>query len=210
MAVHEAFRWGTSGTGLLEQNEVVERLNRWHELLLSDARFIAVVPFLWPTLDLNGDGHVDPGARELPWIKERVFQMAASLLHPEASRVFPVDYSASASYGTSVPFAATDRDEASTWNAGAGAPQWIAFDLGEVDVVKRIELLTNQVPAGDTMHVVEGAASEGAWFPLATFAGTTQDNQLLRWNGSASVRWVRVTTTQSPSWIAWREIRVFK
>jgi hypothetical protein len=124
--------------------------------------------------------------------------------------VFPADFDASSFYATSVPFAATDRDEATAWNSGGLPPQWIAFDLGEEHVLARIELLTTQDPAGSTTHLIEGAVVEGSWFTLGSLEGATRENQLLEWNGSAAVRWVRVTTTVSPSWVGWREIRFFK
>jgi hypothetical protein len=210
MSVPEAFLWGKSGTDLPAQHTIVTRLNQWHKLVISDPRYIGVVPFLWPSMDLDGDGLIDTGAKDLPWVKERVYQMAASLLHPEQSRVFPVDETASSSYSTSLPFAATDRDDVSSWNAGGPAPQWISFDLGEVKTLQRIELLTLQSPAGETTHVIEGSLDGTSWFPVGTLSGMTDGNQLLQWTGSTSARWVRVTTTKSPSWVGWHEIRFFK
>ncbi|HPY20330.1 MAG TPA: discoidin domain-containing protein, partial [Polyangiaceae bacterium] len=163
ISVPEAFLWGTSGTDLSAQHTIVTRLNRWHAQILSDDRTIAVVPFYWPSMDLNGDGLTDTGAKDLPWIKERMAQMAASLLHPEQSRVFPTDEIASSSYSTSLPFAATDRNDNSSWNAGGYAPQWIAFDLGNTNPLQRIELLTIQDPSGNTVHVLEGSFDGASW-----------------------------------------------
>jgi hypothetical protein len=46
---------------------------------------------------------------------------------------------------------------------------------------------------------------------LQTFAGRTADGQVLEFSPDApaqNVRYVRVVTTLSPSWVSWREIEV--
>jgi hypothetical protein len=210
-AVPEAFWWAKAGPPA--EDMVVERLDLWHQAVLADSRFIGVTPFLWPTLDQDGDGKVDPGAIELPRIRERVHQMALSLLHPQLSQVFPVVTTASsvAASQLSGPFSATDRDPSTQWRANDSAPQWLEFDLGPGVALSRVKLLTAQQPAGRTTHVVKGATTKGVWFTLGTLSGDTGDNQLLTLAiPSTPVRWVRVTTTVSPSWVAWREVSFFR
>jgi len=41
-------------------------------------------------------------------------------------------------------------------------------------------------------------------------SGNTDDNQLLSWKGAADIACLRVLTSQSPSWVGWREISVWR
>ncbi|MDC0711787.1 discoidin domain-containing protein [Stigmatella sp. ncwal1] len=210
IAVPEAFRWDAANEDLLAQNLVIGRLNAWHKEVLSDGKYVAVAPFLWPSLDLNANGQAEQGTRDMRWVRERLYQFSRSLLHPEDTQIFPVDAVASASWDWGVPFAATNRDLLDSWAAGGVAPQWIEYDFGGSTQVRRIELVTNQYPSGATVHHIYGAATLGAWSLLGTIQGFTQDQQQLVWTGTANVRWIRVATSQSPSWVAWREIRFFE
>jgi hypothetical protein len=70
----------------------------------------------------------------------------------------------------------------------------------------------DQFPAGFTRHRVFGRASGGAESLLAELAGDTAAGQWLERSpphGWSGVRYVRVETVESPSWVAWREIQVF-
>ncbi|WP_374568945.1 discoidin domain-containing protein [Ideonella sp.] len=216
-----AFRYDDTGTGLQAQNELVDNINHWHAEVLGDGKYVAVAPFLWNSLDLNANGIPDTGAKDLPWAKERVFQMARQLLHPGDTQVFPVAVRASGSYETNYPFAATDRDNADKWNAGGPATQWIEFDLGGSRPISKVQLLTAQSPAGATAHQLYGAGHDsgtgacpaelGGYAPLGdAWVGVTDDNQWLSWKGTANIACLRVVTTQSPSWVGWREISIWR
>jgi dipeptidyl aminopeptidase/acylaminoacyl peptidase len=99
------------------------------------------------------------------------------------------------------------------WWSGYYAPQWIEVDLGRPTTIRSIELVVAQNPAGDTIHVIRGRDSRGNLHLLKVLAGHTADNMVLRvrpkrpWHG---IRSVRVTTLESPSWVAWKEIRVLR
>ena len=64
-----------------------------------------------------------------------------------------------------------------------------------------------------TTHRVDGRATTGdVWAPLHEFNGVTNDNGVLEHiPGSpwTNVRYVRVNTTASVSWVSWREIEIF-
>ncbi len=67
-----------------------------------------------------------------------------------------------------------------------------------------------QTPNGFTVHGVLTLTPSG-WTTVADLNGGTSDGQTLRVTPStplADVRAVRVETSQSPSWVAWREIEV--
>ena len=120
---------------------------------------------------------------------------------------------ASQSLPESPPSGAVDGVFDFIWNSGDYAPQWIEIDLGSPQPIGRISLLTAQSPDGDTVHRVLGKARAGDPYQLLhEFAGLTMDYQWLDHSPPTpweNVRFLRVKTTTSPSWVAWREIQVF-
>ena len=124
------------------------------------------------------------------------------------SRGMPVR--ASFSYPDRPPEYAVDGHTRLIWGA-AFAPAWIEIDLGSAVRVRRFQLVVAQSPVGATRHVILAKAEGGPWRQLASLHGTTRDGQVLDLRlskASQPVRWVRVVTRKSPSWVAWREIRV--
>lgn len=111
------------------------------------------------------------------------------------------------------PGAAVDELIGTQWGAGAHAPQWVEIDLGELMTVAAVELVVAQFPEGETHHRVLVGAQRGALEAAGTLRGSTADGDvlLLALNGAAgnAVRFVRIETLSSPSWVAWREVRVF-
>jgi hypothetical protein len=108
---------------------------------------------------------------------------------------------------------AVDGNPGTIWNSGAGPPQWIEIDLGAPATVGRIRLRLAQYPTGDTTHIVstKGAGSGDGWIVRAQLSGSTSDAQVLEVASGApwtTVRYVRVETVESPSWVSWREIEV--
>jgi len=122
---------------------------------------------------------------------------------------------ASASLADHPPGAAVDGDLDSYWGAGDFAPQWIEIDLGGAFTVDNIQLVTDQFPGGDTRHIVSGKGTEpGAEFvPLHEFGRYTRTGEILGcspptpWEG---IRYVRIETVESPSWVAWRDVEVVR
>jgi hypothetical protein len=183
------------------QLELVDRLGRWHQQILSDGRYVAVVPFLWqPWLPEKMIG-----PRNMPWVKERVHQLMTSLVATDPTgRISPIHHRADNSWGWHGPFLAGNRNEVESWNAGAPAPQAIRLDLGGSTRITRVELVVEQVPDGYTSHTLHLGP-----IPIASFQGNTHDGQVLTWSGEMDASSVLVVTDTSPSWVAWREIRVF-
>lgn len=108
---------------------------------------------------------------------------------------------------------AVDGHTRAFWSSEATAPQWIEVDMGRYATVGRIQLVVAQpVDPGVTKHVVLVMGRSGRWRQLAEFRGRTRNGQVLRytarrpWHG---VRWIRVVTRQSPSWVAWKEIQAY-
>ncbi len=108
---------------------------------------------------------------------------------------------------------AVDNDIATSWIVATSAGSWIEVDLGEDRPVYRIELVVEQTPEGETTHHVLGKGDgESRYRELLVFDGATSDGQILAhapavpWTG---LRWIKVETARTPSWVGWKEIRVF-
>lgn len=109
------------------------------------------------------------------------------------------------------PSGAVDGTTSQWWGAGDFAPQWILIDLGTPQTIGTIRLVTTQSPAGKTIHQVWVGPSIDKLSLLHTFDGYTVDAQVLEFkpeNPVENVRYIRVNTRQSPSWVGWQEIEV--
>jgi len=110
------------------------------------------------------------------------------------------------------PSAAVDGDPETIWNSGGLPTQWIEIDFGSVFDIERVILLTAQTPDGPTIHQVWGRGESGDYRQFHEFRGSTADGLTLDvspvsyWSG---IRYLKIETTESPSWVAWREIAVF-
>jgi hypothetical protein len=105
---------------------------------------------------------------------------------------------------------AVDGSTGTAWVSGGDAPQWIEIDLGAPARVAEVRMRVAQTPAGHTAHRVLASTPAG-WLTLAELAGSTLDDQVLTVRPSQpldGVRAIRVETSQSPSWVAWKEIEV--
>jgi F5/8 type C domain len=129
----------------------------------------------------------------------------------------PLRYiAATASNNTSdaPPAQAVDGNPNTAWNAGGGSPAWIELDLKEIVTLAKVNLLVGQSPAGPTTHQLYFGASPAPTAQIATEQIATTDGQWLIVDLSATNkplptgRYLRVLTTASPSWVAWREIVV--
>jgi len=99
------------------------------------------------------------------------------------------------------------------WGAGAPPPQWITIDLGATYAVSAIRLSVGQYPNGGTTHEVWVGDRWDGLQKVHVFDGVTSDGELLVFAPDApleDVRFVRIVTTHSPSWVAWKEIEVIQ
>jgi hypothetical protein len=108
---------------------------------------------------------------------------------------------------------AVDGLMANWWSAGGYPTQWIEIDLGAPVSIGRVRLFVLQYPDGPTTHrILTRATSGDPWDVQYTFAGATVDGQVLEHSPASAwtnVRYVRVETTASVSWVAWKEIELF-
>lgn len=108
---------------------------------------------------------------------------------------------------------AVDGNKTNWWGSGAFAPQWIVIDLEANYVIAEVRLLPSQSPAGETTHrlQVKGPATNNEYVLLETLQGATADARWVEFTlpePLEGVRYIRIETTSSPSWVSWREIEV--
>jgi hypothetical protein len=144
----------------------------------------------------------------------------APRLHPDPCQAPPGSVNlalgkpVSASAGQGSASLAVDGSPGTAWNSGADPPQWLEIDLGQAATVAAVKLVVAQFPAeGATEHRVwtRGPGAADGYVLRQTLAGTTRDGELLDARSGApwaGVRYVRIETTASPSWVAWREVQV--
>src|SRR6185369_10225325 len=97
------------------------------------------------------------------------------------------------------------------WSAGAGAPQWIELDLGSIQPVSGMKLYNKQSPDGTSNIQILGGTSPNPTTNLRTINCNTTDGQIMNviFSTPKNVRYIRVNTSQSASWVAWSEITVY-
>ena len=119
---------------------------------------------------------------------------------------------ASSEYPGNPPALAVDGDWFSYWSSGNFPPAWIEIDLGSVQRVDEIDLGITQLPDCATVHRVSGRAKTSQPYTLLReFNGFTVDQQILKYvaNKPQRLRFVRVESTSSCSWVGWREVEVY-
>ena len=107
---------------------------------------------------------------------------------------------------------AIDDDPNSVWSAGVSAVQWFEVTLDKFYLIDRIELVVAQAPAGQTSHQIWVGEESGALTKVREYIDAlTVDDQTLSMpvDPPLAIDRVLILTTKSPSWIAWREVRVF-
>ena len=107
---------------------------------------------------------------------------------------------------------AMDGNPDTVWNSLGLAPQWLSIALDDLYLVDRIEMVITQTPAGPTTHEIWlGIGSETPTLFKRLADVHTEEGQTLEVaiDPPRSVREVLIRTLDSPSWVAWREVRVF-
>jgi hypothetical protein len=110
---------------------------------------------------------------------------------------------------------AVDGDPGTSWSSGEHALQWIEIDLGAAYDIREIRLLPSQYPAGATRHRIRGKGPDtgGSFIDLHIFAGPSEDSKWLVVSPPEpwpAIQIIRIETTASPSWVAWREIEILR
>ena len=106
---------------------------------------------------------------------------------------------------------AIDGDLDTIWNSTDFPAMWIAVALDDLYLVEKVELVVAQAPAGPTTHVLWVDNGSEVRTLFKRFADVhTEDGQTLtiEFNPPSPIKEVLIQTLQSPSWVAWREVRI--
>ena len=108
-----------------------------------------------------------------------------------------------------------ETDETRMWNSRSFGPAWIRFDLGPSEpYVSRIDLLPSMHPASARVtHLVRMGKQPDLMETVMTFEGECTDRKWMVCRFVEShkrARYVEIYTPQSPSWVAWIQIRFWK
>ncbi len=107
---------------------------------------------------------------------------------------------------------AIDGDVESIWNSQQLAPQWFSIVFDNFYLVDRIELVVTQLPAGSTTHEIWlGSGSDTRVLQERLIDVHTEDGQTVEIavDPPRRLNEVLILTLDSPSWVGWREVRVF-
>lgn len=118
---------------------------------------------------------------------------------------------ASGEYPGNPASSAVDGSWWSYWSSGTFPPGWIEVDLGAAVPIAEIDLGITQLPDCHTVHRLYGRTHGSEPYALLhEFGGFTVDQQILEYvaPAPAELRFVRVETTSSCSWVGWREIEI--
>lgn len=132
---------------------------------------------------------------------------------PNSNIAYNKAVSASASLVNEKPENTVDNDPATQWGAGASPTQWISIDLEGNYKVEEIRLLVAQWPEGKTTHLVQMQSFEQEEYQtMHEFNRLTKDGDWLSFKPEIPIEnivQIRILTTHSPSWVAWKEIQVY-
>jgi hypothetical protein len=109
------------------------------------------------------------------------------------------------------PEMAVDGDPNTQWSAGGFPTQWIEIDLGGQYSVGEIRMTVGQWPDGEVMHQLWAGSSLETMRLLQAFSGYEYDFDSLSYipaEALKNIRHIRIITSESPSWVSWREIEV--
>ena len=126
------------------------------------------------------------------------------------SRLAVSSATASSTYPGTSPAYVYDRLYLSgVWNSGTPAPAWIELDLGAVKTLRAIRMTPEQFPAGSvTQQIYVGNNPAPTWLAATVATPNSANLEPITVSVTATGRYVRILTTSSPAWVAWREIEV--
>ena len=109
-------------------------------------------------------------------------------------------------------YLAIDGDVGSIWSSQNHAMQWFSITFDDLYLIDGVEMVVAQAPAGPTTHEVWVENGSGTRTLHKRIVDVyTEDGQTLRvtLEPPRIAKEVLILTVHSPSWVAWREVRVF-
>jgi hypothetical protein len=206
--------WPTTPT-MQEDLALRSRIMWWQQMLgpyFVANQVGAFTPFIYQTVPAANVRGLEEAPFALAEMKRYMTSLRNGAAQPAHNLAKGKNVLASGTYAENVPGKAVDGELAG-WNAGGYAPQWIQIDLEATRTIADIRLIVGQTPAGATKHLVYGSATgaDGDWQLLHEFQGETTNGQTLVYSSPtplSGIRYVKIETIESPSWVAWPEIEV--
>lgn len=134
----------------------------------------------------------------------------ASMLCNRAPQTF-VDATATKSLANNPSRLAIDNNTSTFWNSGDNAPQSIKFDLGSSQDIGKICLRVAQYPEGVSTHEFYIPSPDGLGEikigTLQKSLSTTGWEILEVPAAYKNFRYLKISSVESPSWIAWAEVK---
>lgn len=99
------------------------------------------------------------------------------------------------------------------YNAGGFPPQYILLEFPTEHNISSIRLKCNQSPDGDTSHQLYVGSTMTSLSLVNNMTGYTVHGQWLNTTyipPLTNVRFIRLETVRSPSWVAWNKFLVFE
>jgi hypothetical protein len=108
----------------------------------------------------------------------------------------------------------TDGSTDTIWNSEAFPPQFVEITLPQPSLLHHVVLTAEQNPSCPTTHEIFGTKSSGEAVLIGTLdtittAGGQYQVVILPPNTGSAIQKVKVLTTKSQSWVAWREIEIW-
>jgi hypothetical protein len=108
---------------------------------------------------------------------------------------------------------AFDGDTCTIWNSGGFAPQSATLDLGAPKFISTILLVPEMTPSRGLVHHTVEVSDDGRLFQklgeLKLTMRTGEAIELPVPNG-VTTRFLRITTSESPSHVAWRDVALVR
>jgi hypothetical protein len=123
-----------------------------------------------------------------------------------------IPLSASATLSSGDAMRAGDGSTCTEWNAGGFAPASVTLDLGTPTRIDAIVLVPEMSPGGRVRHEI-AFSDDGRSFQVGHRVEAPMQTRVpveLPLPRPERARFVRVTTTSSPSFVAWREVALFR
>jgi len=114
-------------------------------------------------------------------------------------------------YQSSYPSQAIDGDTSTAWGFG-GYSAAITISLPAISKVNSLRLLSNMTPDGPAHHIISVSGDSMNWSVIVDTSGVFHDvtwYQFANPLSGDSIRYVRVDSPSSVSWISWREIEIW-
>jgi hypothetical protein len=130
----------------------------------------------------------------------------------------PIGYTVSGTYPGYPASYVSDGNTSTFWNAGNWTG-YIELDLGQAMPISKIRLLPYDDRSGTAVHTITAGGDHNSMRTVYSYsgpAGPNLNNTWIEFSGDGAngdhlghVRYIRITTTSNPSWLAWSEIEVY-